>query len=450
MDAETKALIERLSQRLAELEGENWALREENRALKQRLDEAERAANRQAAPFRRRDSLKKAPGEKKRPGRPKGHEGATRAIPDHVDEVVEVKLTECPHCRGHVSDVAAIKRFIEELPRVRAWVTKLTTYLGTCARCGVVYSSHPLQTAPGPGGSPVQIGPRALAAAAMLNKQLGVPMRKSCAILKSLTGLRLTPGGLAQALHRAAGKVADERDGLVTRLRQSAAVFADETSWWVDGPGWWLWTFTNAKATVYRVEKKRGSAVVTDTLGDFQGMLVSDCLASYDPVPYRKHKCIAHHQRAIAKARERPDTEGSAYLKEWKHLFQIVSVLHRARSRLPSEVFAMRTMKLREWAARLLLRPVHRSGEIAVRNRLAKQIDHLFGCLDEPTAEPTNNRAERALRPAVIARKISCGNRTEAGKRTWEILASLAETCRQNGDDFLNWLAPRLSAALSG
>ena len=443
MDAEIKAYIERLQRRIAELEAEN-------KALRARIDELERAAHRQAAPFRRRDELKVPDSKKKRPGRPNGHEGARRAIPDHIDDQVEVKLTHCPGCGGTLDHVAPIVRFIEEIIPVRPHVTKLTTYRAECAKCGVVHSSHPLQTSAGPGGSQAQIGPRALAAAAVLNKQHGLSMRKTCAVLKNLSGLTLTPGGLSQGLARAAFKVRDERDRLVTALRQSASVFVDETSWWVGGPGWWLWTFTNENATIYRVAKSRGGAVATETLGDFEGMLVSDCLSSYDPLPYRKHKCIAHHQRAIAEARAQPGASESAYLHEWKLFFVMVSAIYRARAVLPPEEFAIRREKLGEWCDRLLATPVTRPGEAAVRNRLAKQREHLMGCLEEPAAEPTNNRAERALRPAVIARKVSCGNRTEAGKICWEILASLGETCRRNGADFLDWLAPRLSAVQPG
>jgi hypothetical protein len=66
----------------------------------------------------------------------------------------------------------------------------------------------------------------------------------------------------------------------------------------------------------------------------------------------------------------------------------------------------------------------------------------VLGCLDDPAAEPTNNRAERSLRdPGVIARKVSCGNKTEAGKTAWERLTSLAMTCQQRGHDFVSWLA---------
>ena len=68
----------------------------------------------------------------------------------------------------------------------------------------------------------------------------------------------------------------------------------------------------------------------------------------------------------------------------------------------------------------------------------------MFTFLDYPNVDATNNRAERALRPAVIARKLSCGNKTERGKRTWEILASLAATCHQRGQDLVEHLRPYL------
>src|SRR5262249_61482838 len=101
-----------------------------------------------------------------------------------------------------------------------------------------------------------------------------------------------------------------------------AGVFVCETSWSVGGRGPWLWVFTTASETVYRVESSRGRAVVTDTLGaDFPGVLVSDCLASYEKVPYRTHKCIAHHLKAIAEARRRPDTADAGDLDEWRLVF---------------------------------------------------------------------------------------------------------------------------------
>ena len=345
-----------------------------------------------------------------------------------------------------MTDRAPLVQYIEEIPPLRPVVTRLVTWTANCLVCGEIRSTHPLQTSTAGGAASVQLGPRALAVAALLNKQLGVTMRKTCQTLRKLLGLTITPGGLSQALDRAAGKVETDYDALLRTIRTSDVVYADETSWWVSEPGWWLWTFTTPAATLYRVEKSRASEIAKETLGEaFDGMLVSDCLNVYDSLACRKHKCIAHHQRAIAHARDRPDTNDESYLQQWKLLFKAVTALWKARPAMPEAAFVEERARIQATVERLLKQSVSQAGDVAVQNRLLKQWPHLLGCLEEPAAEPTNNRAERSLRPAVIARKISCGNRTERGRRTWEILASLASTCQQNADEFVDWLAPKLS-----
>jgi transposase len=441
MDDAVRALVERLERRIAELEAENQRLRE-------RIEELERAAARQAAPFRRPEKKKVPEADKKRPGRPVGHAGACRAVPEQVDAEVEVPLPQCPQCQGPVREVHRLEQYIEEIPPIRPQVTKVVTYCGSCQRCGEVRSLHPLQTSTAQGAAKVQLGPRALAWAASLNKAYGLTARKTCAVLEGLLGLKLTAGGLTQAVARLANKVSNGYDALLAELRQEAAVFADETSWWVGGPGWWLWTFTTPQTTVYRVDESRGSQVVEHVLGsDFQGMLVSDCLASYDPAPFRKHKCIAHHLRAIVQARASPEEPESAYCREWRLLFTTVCVLAKARPHLSAEAYAQQCAAIAAWRDRLLAEPGTMPADAKVHRRLAKQREHLLGCLEEPAAEATNNRAERALRPAVIARKVSCGNKTPAGKRTWEILTSLAVTCRQRAESFIDYLTARLPLA---
>jgi len=82
-----------------------------------------------------------------------------------------------------------------------------------------------------------------------------------------------------------------------------------------------------------------------------------------------------------------------------------------------------------------------------VAERIRKRRRRLFTFLDDPSLEAANNRAERALRPAVIARKSSCGNKTLRGKRTWEILTSLAATCYQPSQDSVEYLRPFLALA---
>src|ERR1700693_6223605 len=164
------------AERLTEMAPELDALRTENASLHQQLEvktkriaqleealqAAQRAAHRQAAPFRV-EPQKRAVAPK-RPGRKRGHPGAFRHQPDPLDEEIEVQLRSCPHCGGtQFNDQHALEQLIEDIPPVRPHVTRLTTYQGTCVGCGQsVRSKHPLQMSLAIGAAGVHLGPRAL------------------------------------------------------------------------------------------------------------------------------------------------------------------------------------------------------------------------------------------------------------------------------------------------
>jgi len=446
MDADPRdQRIRELEAEVARLGAENEPLRQLVKQLQERVEELERAAARQAAPFRRKDKDRKPPDQHQTPGRKPGHPPAHRPEPPQIDDHVEVRLTGCPHCGGPVDSLEPCEQIIEDLPPVRPHVTRLITYTGRCPRCGDVRSTHPMQVSTAVGAAKVHLGARALALGALLNKHLGLPMRPTCRVLLHLGGLRLTPGGLAQAMHRVADKAKGSFLELVAGLGAQPAVYVDETSWWMGKPGYWLWVFTTLDRTIYRVEKSRGKDVVFDTLGaHFGGVLTSDCLASYENLPYVMQKCYAHHLKAIAAARERKPEDQRSYFHELTTLLHAAMTLDRMRGDLPPPEFVRIRQHLDQRADALILPPRTDPDEERVANRLRKRRQWLFTFLDHPGVEATNNRAERALRPAVIARKLSCGNKTERGKRTWEILTSLAATCHQRGQDLVELLRPNL------
>jgi transposase len=444
------------AERLAQMAPELDALRAENVSLHQQLEvktkriaqleealeAAERAAHRQAAPFRIEE--KKRLLAPKRPGRKRGHPGAFRHKPDHIDKAIEVQLCSCPHCGGVLfKDQNVIEQLIEDIPSLRPYVTRLTTYQGTCVGCGQrVRSKHPLQMSVAIGAAGVHLGPRALALAADLNKAKGLSMRKTCAVLRDCFGLQLSPGGLSQALDRLAVKVKPQYDAIATELRQAPALHSDETSWWVAGPGWWLWVFTTQLLTFYVVAQSRGRELLSNILGkDFGGVLVSDCLAIYDDATALQQKCYAHHHRAIRQAKALHPHQGEGFLCEVEAMLRAAVALREQKADLSLESFSDLRLALQHKAVQLLEPPRSEPNEEAVRKRLNKQCDHLFTFLDHDGVDATNNLAERQLRPAVIARKISCGNKTQKGARTWQILASLAATCAQRATSFIAEIA---------
>ena len=442
----------RQARELTELVLECDELRSQNATLAQQLEiqtkriaqleeallTAERAVHCQAAPFRIEEKRRVL--VPKRPGRKPGHPGAFRHRPDQIDEYIEVELCACPHCGGReFSDQSQIQQTIEDIAPVRPHVTRLTTYEATCVRCGrSVRSSHPLQMSLATGAAGAQLGPRALALAADLNKAKGLSMRKTCLILRDCFSLQLSAGGLSQALDRLATKLQGQYKAIGQALRQAPVVHSDETSWWVGGPGWWLWVFVNAHHTLYLVAQSRGRCVLSELLGnDFGGVLVSDCLSIYDGATALQHKCYAHHLKAIRQAKALHPHQGEGFLTELSAMLRAAIVLHGHKAQCDPESFQNLRQALQRRALQLLDSPRSEPSEEAVRNRLHKQHDHLFTFLDHDGVDATNNLAERQLRPAVIARKISCGNKTPKGARTWQILASLAATCAQRATSFI-------------
>jgi len=432
---------------IASLQHENVKLREEIERLRSRnddldrqLQEAQRAVHRQAAPFRIADKKRKQKPAK--PGRRKGHPGAFRSHPQQIDETVHVPLDDCPHCGGSLERVRTLEQFIEEIPLVRPHVTHLVTYRGHCARCGEVRSTHPIQVSTARAAAGTHLGPNALGVAMELTQQYGLTKRKTCRVLDRLFGLRLTPGGLVQAAHRMADKLETTYDALVHMVRHAPSSYTDETSWWVGGPKWWLWVFTNPSVTVYRVRPTRGRVVVHETLGEtFPGVLVSDCLATYDDATPHQHKCYAHHLKAIGQAIKQHPKAGEGFLRNVRSLLKAAQALKAAKPTLSAADWRTMRRNLERSAQRLLTPKRADPLEQAIANRLRKQQDHLFTFLDHDHVDATNNLAERQLRPAVIARKVSCGNRTERGAHTWEILASVAATSTQCAESFRHIIA---------
>jgi hypothetical protein len=424
--------------------------------MDRRFADLERRAMRGAAPFSRPESKRSA--SPKRPGRKGGHEGLFRVRPgeEEVDCRIEVPLDRCPYCGEELCGASdrAIEQTIIEVAPSRPQVIRLVTHGNRCGGCGrKVVSRHPVQVSTARGAAGTHLGARALALAACLNKGLGLTMRKSCAVLGELAGLRLSPGGLSQALARIAGRLAGEDQRLFDRLKAEPVLHADETSWWVGGAGFSLWVLTNRAGTCYRVVPSRSRAQAEALIGGYQGVLVSDCLNIYDDLTPCQHKCYAHHLKEIGKALEDPRSRASPYLRELRALLLAAMALKQEKAALPAAQFARLRQALEDNADRLLGSQRARAGagadaaplEEKLRQRLRKQRDHLFVFLDHDAVEATNNLAERQLRPAVISRKLSCGNKTERGAWTFQVLASIAATCRQTGSPLLEFLTPKLA-----
>jgi transposase len=199
-------VIQEQQQKIEELEKKINDLNDRNNGLSTRVEQLEKVAARQAAPFRRAEKHRSNAPQK--PGRPPGHPGAHRSIPDHVDQEIVVPLENCPECGQALGDRRAVVQYIEELPVVRPQVIKLIAHEADCPHCQkAVRSTHPLQVSLAQGAAGVQLGPVALGVATELNKKHGLTLRRTCAVLRQLFQLKLSPGRVGSSIEAIGRKV---------------------------------------------------------------------------------------------------------------------------------------------------------------------------------------------------------------------------------------------------
>jgi hypothetical protein len=353
-------------------------------------------------------------------------------------------LSACPHCLEPIKDVRELEQVIVDLPPITPIYTRVRFYSAHCPTCGRVHSTHPLQVSKATGAAGVHLGPAAQALAVGLRHSHGLTTRRVCQILAEQFGLPVTQGGLCQVLSRVASRLQDDYEAVRVAIRKSKSAHGDETSWWLGGRMAWLWGLCTEEATLYHISRTRSAEVLQWLLGErYEGVLVSDCLNVYDRYEAaEKSKCVAHHLRAIAEAKEQVGE--SRFLTQMARLLLAGMKLQKWAGRLPEAVYQRGASSLDERLTKLLSEEYPHREEERIAKRFRKRREAILTFVHQPEVAATNNLSERQLRPGVITRKLSCGNKTEAGARTWEVLATVAATCRQRGEDFVALVAKRL------
>jgi len=431
-----------MRKRVAELEAENASLRAENAALREALEEERRAGKRQAAPFSR--GVRKA--NPKKPGRKPGGSRSRRSIPTNIDKkvVVQVPLI-CPHCQGAVRLAGVGHQYQIDLPPIAPTTTELEIHYGICTQCGrKVQGRHVEQISDATGAvGGVQIGPVAIALAAHLNKVCGVSYERIAEMFGLVFGLTVERSTIARALLRLAKKAEATYRELIDMIRGSPVVYPDETGWKIGGDKAWLWAVTTLTATVYLIERGRGFPEAAKILGEaFAGVIGADGWAPYRRFTQAERQlCLAHLLRRCRELLEVPPSEGCAdYVAEIKAVLQKALALRDRRDENTISEHGLRVSRGRLEAKldRLLDDPDLHDESIRFAMHLLNNRDAIFLFLRRPDVEATNFRAEQAIRPAVINRKTSAGNRTQRGATAQAVLMSILRTCKQRSLDAID------------
>lgn len=357
-----------------------------------------------------------------KPGRKPGHEGTTRPQPEPTEHI-ESKLESCPHCNAPMGEPTRTeRRVVEDIPEPQpAKVTEFVINHYHCKKCGNdITAVHPDMPKEG------RIGKNAQALTSILKFEDRLPVRKIQDFLKQQYGLALSTGSIYDFTRRVHENLLPEYSLILGRIRNSPVVHADETSIPVNGRNYWIWVFATASDTFVIIRNSRGMKVLKETLTkDYDGTIVCDGWKSYVNFSSKIQRCWAHMLREV-----------KFIAKESEEAVPLRNAMRRLYNKLTNAIKDDTPPETRReiwyWARATMKRWLNRDyRDKSVKKMVAKILNgfnHWFTFILTPGVEPTNNRAERALREMVVQRRIMGTLRNHKGTHIYEVMMTVFST----------------------
>jgi transposase len=388
-----------------------------------------------------------------RRGGQSGHERHERTLipAEQCAAVHEYRPRQCRGCGHKLSgvDPRPLRHQVWELPEIQPLVTEHRRHRLTCPGCGQVTCARL------PAGVPRgQAGPRLIAFAALLMGSFRQSKRRTALFLTHLLNTPCSPGWVVKLQNQATSALRPAYDDLVERLPAEGRLNIDETPNKQGPLKTWLWTFVAGGFTVFALRLSRKAEELYAHVGqEFAGVVGCDRAKMYCRLS-RVQWCWAHLIRDFQALIDSGDGQAKRLGHELLHEVEAMFVLwHRVRDgTLTRRGFKSQMSPIRRQVEALLLR-----GAFSGNRRFLGMCDELFNgranlwtFVDVEGIEPTNNAAERALRQAVIWRKLSFGTQSTAGSRFVETMLTVAETCRQRRTNALTYVTQAIAAHLAG
>lgn len=406
---------------------------------------------------RYKSKRKKPPGDNDRPtplpgkkGGLFGHIGWFRKKPKSIHRIEEVRLDKCPCCG--FKDIGEYKDKIEEhtqedivLPRLET--TLFRKHLYYCKKCQKAVMGNGENELSGS-----YIGPTAKAFAVFLKYGIKISDRDIQHMFEKMFNLKIVPSSIVGFRDQLKREALSTYEALKESLKQGRFIHADETGWKIDGDNAWVWKFSNKKICITHTDMSRGQKVVEDILGKkYNGTLISDFLSAYNKIAAgAKQKCLVHILRDLKKVIKywQDDGEVIRYCKRLKNIFEDAIALHNKYhdKKWDKKYYLRRRLIVQRLNDFSFPNPNKRILQRFVK-RLNRHKDELFTFLYEKDIDFHNNHIEQQIRPDVIFRKITFGNRSLKGAKVHDVLMSVLQTARLNGLDPIDTLQKILLSA---
>lgn len=348
--------------------------------------------------------------DKAKPGGAKpGHKGHSRSLSEDFDRIVDHHPDQCPCCRARLSSDLPAEIVSEhetvDLPEIRPVVERHRRLSVRCPSCGTVVIAAVPAAAKG-----TPFGPRTHAVATYLKTFQALSYQRLQGAFADLFGLTLSQGGLMNMLRRSQAAFVGERDAAIIALRRAKVVACDETGVRIEGSNAYQWVFCSSEAVVHRAATTRGAIVVRDMMdGHRPQVWCSDRYSAQQGHGMAHQTCLAHLARDVAYVDEASDDMLPSRLRLWlKRAFALAEGIET----FAASTIATKRRALERSLADILAAPTTCDLARDLQMKFRRARDQLLVFADWPgLVEPTNNACERALRPAVVQRKVTNGYR---------------------------------------
>ena len=448
VQAAVLALVEYYEQRLAQLESRVKDL--ENRL---KLNSTNSSKPPSSDPIGLKRTPPSPPSKKKRGGQP-GHPKAHRALvpPEKVRDTINCIPISCRRCGHELSgeDPEPLIHQVAELPRIEPIVDEYRLHRLVCPDCGEKTCGVL------PEGVPIgRFSPYLQAMLAMLAGAYRLSKRQIQQVSADMLGLKISTGMISKLERQSAAALEAPYNELATSVHQADAVNIDETSWREDRRKRWLWVTVTRLATVFTIARNRSGEIAVALLGSRDGQVVSsDRFSAYEWIMASwRQVCWSHLRRDFQAMIDRVD-EGEPVGRRLLSLSnRLFHNWHRVRDgTLDWGGFQGRMTRLRPEVKQALEEGSRCScaKTAATCFEILKVEEGLWAFTRVRGIDPTNNAAERALRHAVIWRRISGGTDSVKGSRFVERMLTVVATCRQQGGNVLDYLTSCFEASRCG
>jgi transposase len=380
-----------------------------------------------------KEILNNNPGPSKKIGAQIGHQKQIRAKNEEFDKTIFVNIDHCPECGSReLSNIQEVReRYVEDIPPQHPLITRYMIERRYCRTCKRMIEGEVTDALPH-----ARIGLNTMFIVVWLKVGLRLTVSAIPQVLKKICNLTLSEGEVIKICDLISEALGPYYDELISEVRTAEARYMDETSWRENGKTTWMWAFVVKGVTLYKIAHSRGHEVPLEILGpNPTGVDIHDRWAPYNVLAQKtgnrpQQLCWFHILGDTKEFAQTYGEEGKQLHLDMKRIFKKANDFNHKGTiedveHLEKEVESALnrnfvSMKCKKFARKIL-----------------KDRDKLFIFVTNPEVDGTNNRAERAVRPNVVLRKVSGGTKSPKGTKNIEVLASAIQTCRMNGTDLI-------------